>query len=65
MDKDRQLTFSDDPLLNRINQVFLLIEDGNFSKAVKSFDDLLSLDPDYPGVIEGYRTAKFWNNRQI
>lgn len=63
MDKSGQLTFSDDPLLNSSNQAYQLIEEGSFKQAVKIFDELVSIDPDYPGVVDGYRTAKFWFNR--
>lgn len=64
MDKDGQLTFSDDPLLNGINEVYQFIESGNFAGAVEKLDILMNIDPDYPGLIEGYRTARFWNNRE-
>lgn len=63
MDKNGQLTFSDNPLLNGLNEAYQLIEEGNFSRAVECFDDLLGVDPAYPGIAEGYRTAKFWSNR--
>ena len=31
MDKNGQLTFSDDPILNGINEVYQLIEKGEFA----------------------------------
>jgi tetratricopeptide (TPR) repeat protein len=64
MDKNGQMTFSDDPLLGGINEVQHLIESGEFSLAVKKLDDLMTVNPDYPGLIEGYRTARFWHNRE-
>jgi tetratricopeptide (TPR) repeat protein len=63
MDNNDQLTFSDDPMLTGINEVYQLIEDGNFNEAVKKLDGLMNSDPDYPGITEAYRTAKFWMNR--
>ena len=63
MDKNGQLTFSDDPLLNSTSEAYQLLEEGNFELSAEKFDSMMTLDPDYPGVIEGYRTAKFWNNR--
>ncbi len=63
MDNDGQLTFSDDPLLNESNKAYQQIEEGNFDEAVRRIDDLMSKDPYYPGLSEGYRTARFWLNR--
>jgi len=65
MDKSGQLTFSDDPLLNGSNDVYQLIVDGNFQAAVDKLDELMGLNPDYPGLIDGYRAAKFWLNRAV
>lgn len=64
MDRDGQLTFSDDPLLPGINEAYQLIEEGNFIEAAEIIDALMNQSTDYPGLIEGYRTAKFWNNRK-
>jgi len=64
MDKNGQLTFSDDPLLNKKNESIQAMREGDFTNAVKLLDELLSINPDYPGLIESYRTAKFWMNRQ-
>lgn len=63
MDKNGQMTFSDDPLLQGSNEAYQLIEEGQFTEAVKKIDGLLNINPDYPGLTEGYRTAKFWQNR--
>lgn len=63
MDKNGQLTFSDDPILNAINEVYQLIEGGDFSAAVAKIDELMDVNADYPGLIEAYRVAKFWLNR--
>lgn len=65
MDNSGQLTFSDDPFLNKSNDVFAMIQEGNFSGAVESLDELMDINPDYPGLNEAYRTARFWNNRII
>jgi len=64
MVRNGQLTFSDDPLLVGVNAAYQLIEEGDFASAVKKIDELLSINPEYPGLAEGYRTAKFWYNRQ-
>jgi tetratricopeptide (TPR) repeat protein len=64
MDKNGQLTFSDDPILNGINEVYQLLEQGEFGSAVGKIDDLMDIDADYPGLIEAYRVAKFWHNRE-
>lgn len=64
MDKNGQLTFSDDPVLNGINEVYQLIEKGEFTAAVSKIDVLMDIDADYPGLIEAYRVSKFWNNRE-
>ena len=63
MDKDGQLNFTDNPELIKINEVFELIESGDFTKSVSILDDLLNINPDYPGVIEAYRTARSWLHR--
>jgi tetratricopeptide (TPR) repeat protein len=63
MDNNGQLSFSDDPLSSGINEVYQLIEEGSFKQAIMKLDDLMDINPDYPGVTEGYRSAKFWSNR--
>ncbi len=63
MDRDTQLTSSNDPLLTGINEVYQLIEEGNFNEVIRKLDNLMDINPDYPGLAEGYRTAKFWSNR--
>ena len=63
MDNSGQLTFSDDPLLNGINEIYQLLEDGSFGAAIEKIDALMDIDPDYPGLIECYRTGKFWHSR--
>ncbi len=64
MDKNGQMTFSDDPVLNSINEVYQLIERGEYGRAVEILDGLLDMNPDYPGLIESYRCARFWHNRE-
>jgi tetratricopeptide (TPR) repeat protein len=64
MDKNGQLTFSDDPILNRINEVYQLIENGEFASAAAKINELMDVDSEYPGLIDAYRVAKFWNNRE-
>ncbi|PKL17761.1 MAG: hypothetical protein CVV49_09450 [Spirochaetae bacterium HGW-Spirochaetae-5] len=64
MDNNGQLTFSDDPLLHDSTEIYQLISEGNFQEAIKKTDQLMNINPDYPGVVEAYRTAKFWANRE-
>lgn len=64
MDREGQLSFSDDPLLLGVNESHQLIEEGKFEEAAKKADALLGANPDYPGLAETYRTARFWNNRR-
>ncbi len=64
MKKNEQLTFSDDHLLPRLNEIYLAIENGEFSEAIKLTDNFLKKNSDYPGINEAYRTARFWENRQ-
>ena len=64
MDKNGQLSFSDDPLLNVNGEIYQLISEGNFKEAIKKLDKLMNLNPDYPGLVDSYRTAKFWHNRE-
>lgn len=64
MDNNGQLTFSDDPLLQESTEIYQLISEGNFQEAIKKTDQLMNVNPDYPGAVEAYRTAKFWSNRE-
>ncbi|MCL1865489.1 MAG: hypothetical protein FWF73_06740 [Spirochaetes bacterium] len=64
MDNNGQLTFSDDPLLRESAEVYQSISEGNFNEAAKIADQLMNINPDYPGLVEAYRTAKFWSNRE-
>ncbi len=63
MDQNGQLSFSDDPLLIGSNEVYQLIEEGRFTEAIQKLDTFMDVNPDYPGFVEGYRTARFWDNR--
>jgi tetratricopeptide (TPR) repeat protein len=64
MDKNGQLTFSDDPLLQGTNEMYMFIESGDFNLAVKKLDELLTINPEYPGLAESYRVARFWDSRK-
>lgn len=64
MNKNGQLTFGDDPLIKGIHEVYSFIESGEFTLAVKSLDDLMAINPDYPGLAESYRVARFWETRK-
>ncbi len=63
MDKNGQLNFSDDPFLLACNTAYQLIEEGSFSEALGQIDEWLDRDPDYPGLADIFRTARFWENR--
>ncbi len=64
MEKNGQLTFSDDMILPGINNAYNLLETGDFENASKIFDEMLSKNAEYPGLTEGYRIARFWLNRR-
>ena len=64
MDDNGKLSFSDDPFLRESAEVYQFISEGNFNEAVKIADQLMNINPDYPGLTEAYRTAKFWSNRE-
>ena len=57
------MTFADDPISSRINTANQMIENGKFSEAVENLEKLRGVDPDYPGFLASYRTARFWLNR--
>ena len=40
-----------------------MIQDGKFHEAVENLEQLKDVDPDYPGFLASYRTARFWLNR--
>ncbi len=64
MDNNGQMTFPDDPLMRESAEIYQLISEGKFGEAIQKSDQLMNLNPDYPGIIEAYRTAKFWANRE-
>jgi tetratricopeptide (TPR) repeat protein len=64
MEKNGQLNFSDDAVLQRLSEIYELIESGNFSLAMEKSDALMDANPDYPGLADCYRTAKFWHIRK-
>ena len=64
MDNNGQLTFSDDTLSHESSEIYQLISEGNFREAIKKIDSLMNINPEYPGIVEAYRTAKFWSNRE-
>ena len=64
MDKSGQMTFSDDPLLHGANEAYQFIRSGEFARAVEKLNELMNVDPNYPGIVDAYRTAKFWLNRE-
>lgn len=64
MEKNGQLTFNDDPLLPGMEEAFNDLSTGDFKAAALKFSKLLDKNPEYPGLTEGFRTARFWENRQ-
>ncbi|MDY6968643.1 MAG: hypothetical protein SVR08_08325 [Spirochaetota bacterium] len=65
MNQNEQNKFSDNILFAGLSEVYQFIEEGRFDKAVKKLDSLLDINPDYPALHEGYRIAKFWDNRKL
>jgi len=63
MTNDRQMTFSENSFINLLNEGYSFIREGKFHEAVKKLEDLMSNNPDFPGLIDAYRTARFWYNR--
>ena len=59
-----QLTFNDNPLQAEFNRAFDLLQEGKFAESIKAFNPLFKKDPVFPGLVEGYQTARFWGNRQ-
>jgi len=57
------MTFADDPISSKINTANQMIQDGKFREAVENLEKLKNIDPDYPGFLASYRTARFWFNR--
>jgi tetratricopeptide (TPR) repeat protein len=64
MEKNGQLTFSDDPFLLGCNTAYQMMEEGNFSDAAEKIDELMGVNPDYPGLVDIYRTSRFWRIRK-
>ncbi|MFW5808179.1 MAG: tetratricopeptide repeat protein, partial [Spirochaetota bacterium] len=63
MDDNGQLNFSDAPLTPGLSEAYSFMETGDFDSALKIFDQLILTNMDSPGVVEGYRTTRFWLNR--
>jgi len=63
MEKNGQLTFSDDSLLSEVNGSLLLLESGDFAQAAARTDVLLTSRSDYPGLAEAFRSARYWQTR--
>jgi len=64
MKQNEKSPLSDDLLIDGIDESYQFIEEGRFYKGVIKINELMNIDPYYPGLVEGYRTAKFWNNRK-
>jgi tetratricopeptide (TPR) repeat protein len=64
MEKDGQLTFSDDSVVSLSNEALSFIEVGDFSRAFERIDPVITKNPDHPGLTEIYRTARFWMTRK-
>jgi len=45
-------------------KIYTLLEQGLFNESVKEIDTLLNLTPQNPELINAYRTARFWQNRE-
>jgi tetratricopeptide (TPR) repeat protein len=63
MEKNGQLTFTDDTLLSDVNEAHQFLETGDFVNAAARSDVLLNSHPEYPGLAEIYRVARYWQPR--
>lgn len=63
MEKNGQLTFSDDSLLTEVNGSLQLLESGEFPQAAARTDTLLTSNSDFPGLAEVFRCARYWQTR--
>jgi tetratricopeptide (TPR) repeat protein len=63
MENNGQLNFSDVPNLPGLSNAYSYMEAGDFESALKVLDTLLNSHMEIPGVVEGYRTTRFWLNR--
>lgn len=63
MDTFGQLTFADDNRIPALNEVYTLIETGDFAAAASLLDPLLTSDPDCQIYVEAFRTARYWQSR--
>ena len=63
MEKDGQLTFSDDTAVAASNEALSYMETGDFARAFDRVDPVLTADPNHPGLAEIYRAARFWITR--
>ncbi|MBN1898053.1 MAG: hypothetical protein JW827_04685 [Spirochaetes bacterium] len=60
-----QLTFDDSPLILKFNTAVDYIRNGEFNKALENMEDILNTSPDFPGLLEGIKSVKFWQNRWL
>ena len=64
MEKNGQLTFSDDFAVSASNEALTLLEAGEFDHALERIEPLITQNPDYPGLADIFRTARFWITRK-
>lgn len=65
MDVSGQLTFEDSPLISKFNSVVTYIRNAEFNKALEIMEEILKINPDFPGLIETMKSLKFWQNRWL
>jgi tetratricopeptide (TPR) repeat protein len=63
MEQHGQLTFEDDPLYIKQGKAHRMLEEGRFREAIAYFENILAENPQYPGVADGLRAARFWQGR--
>jgi len=62
-DNNGQLTFDDTPLWNRFRESFTLIQNGDFAKALKNYNELIAAGADFPEIFPLMKCMKYWLSR--
>jgi len=65
MEIDGQLTFEDSPLVVKFNKVIDYIRQAKFNEALDIMNEILKVNPDFPGLILSIKSLKFWQNRWL
>ena len=63
MSTDGQLTFEENPLAESFKKGQEHLKRCEFSEAEHCFGEVLEINPDYSGIVDALKAAKFWHNR--